>query len=205
MKKKLVSTSQKISCPRARINSFFENCLFLIMFSTSSKIALTKKKILSSLRRKSFSNSWIKDTEKCIATIQKSCCYLKKFLKKLVSNGSSLKIDFPLISIIVSASRKDLRIKQYCFQQTKNLISLARMNYWLKYMLQLAAISEKWKKNYFHWSEKQFSTSNNKLFLSKLFSSNSNNGFYQQQNSSDQKNTVSTWHKILFQQLDERY
>ena len=132
MEKKLVSTSQKISCPLARINSFFENCLFLIMFSTSSKIALTKKKILSSLGRKSFSNSWIKDTEKCIATIQKSCCYLKKFLKKLVSNGSSLKIDFPLISIIVSASRKDLRIKQYCFQQTKNLISLAGMKYWLK-------------------------------------------------------------------------
>ena len=117
MKKKLVSTSQKISCPLARINSLFENCLFLIpiMFSTSSIIALTKKKLFS-LGRKSVSTSQIKDVEKSIATIHKSYCYFKKSLKKFVSNGSSLEIDFPLISIIVSAGRKDLRIKQYCFQ-----------------------------------------------------------------------------------------
>ena len=63
-----------------------------------------------------------------------------------MSNGSSLKIDFPLISIIVFASKKNPRIKQYCFQLTKSLTSLARMKYWLKYMLQLAAISEKWRK-----------------------------------------------------------
>ena len=60
MKKKIVPASQKISCLLARISSFFENCLFLIpiTFSTSSKIALTKK-ILFPLGRKSFSNSWI--------------------------------------------------------------------------------------------------------------------------------------------------
>ena len=191
MEKKLISL--KTVCSSNSNNVFY-----------TSEIALTKK-ILFSLGRKSVSTSQIKDIEKSIATICKSCCYFKKSLKKLVSNGSSLKIDFPLISIIVSASRKNLRIKQYCFQQTKNLISLARMKYWLKNMLQLAAISEKWRKNYFHWSEKQFSTSNNKLFLSKLFSSNSNNGFYQQQNSSDQKNTVAIWRKIRFHQLDERY
>ena len=81
---KLVSTSQKISCPLARINSLFENCLFLIpiMFSTSSIIALTKKTMFS-LGRKSVSTSQIKDVEKSIATIHKSYCYFKKSLKKI--------------------------------------------------------------------------------------------------------------------------
>ena len=117
MKKKIVPTSQKISCLLARISSFFENCLFLIpiTFSTSSKIALTKK-ILFPLGRKSFSNSWIKDFEKSVTTIWKSCFYFKKSLKKMVFNGSSSKIDFYLISIKVSTSRKNLRIKQYRFQ-----------------------------------------------------------------------------------------
>ena len=55
----------------------------------------------------------------------------------MVSNGSSLKIDFSLIPIIVFASRKNLWIKQYCFQYTKNLISLARIKDWLKNMLKL--------------------------------------------------------------------
>ena len=117
MKKKMVTTSQTISCLLARISTFFENCLFLIpiRFSASSKIALTKK-ILSPLGRKSFSNSWMKDFEKSVSTIWKSCFYFKKSLKKLVFNGSSSKIDFYLISIIVSTSRKNLRIKQYRFQ-----------------------------------------------------------------------------------------
>ena len=107
MKKKIVPASQKISCLLARISSFFENCLFLIpiTFSTSSKIALTKK-ILFPLGRKSFSNSWIKDFEKSVTTIWKSCFYFKKSLKKMVFNGSSSKIDFYLISIIASTSRK---------------------------------------------------------------------------------------------------
>ena len=146
MKKKIVPTSQKISCLLARISSFFENCLFLIpiTFSTSSKIALTKK-ILFPLGRKSFSNSWIKDFEKSVTTIWKSCFYFKKSLKKMVFNGSFSKIDFYLISIIVSTSRKNLRIKQYHLQQTKNMIPLARMKHWLKNMLRLAAISEKRK------------------------------------------------------------
>ena len=110
---KLVSTSQKISCPLARINSFFENCFFLIpiMFSTSSKIALTKK-ILFPLGVKSVSTSWMKDIEKYVTTTRKSCFYFKRFLKKMVSNGASLKTDFYLISIIVSASKKNLRNKK---------------------------------------------------------------------------------------------
>ena len=116
-KNKKVPTSQKISCLLARISSFLENCFFLIpvTFSTSSKIALTKKTLFP-LGRNSFSNSWIKDFEKSVTTIRKSCFYFKKSLKKMVFNGSSSKIDFYLISIIVSTSRKNLRIKQYRFQ-----------------------------------------------------------------------------------------
>ena len=99
--------TQKISCPLARISSFFQNYFLLIpiMVSTSSKIALTKK-ILFLLGTKSVSTSWMKDIEKYVATIWKSCLYFTKFLKKLVSNGFSLKIDFPLISIIVCQQKK---------------------------------------------------------------------------------------------------
>ena len=43
----------------------------------------------------------------------------------------------------------------------------------------------------------QLSTSNNKLFL-RLFTPNSNNGSYQQPNSSDQKNTFSAKQNIRF-------
>ena len=116
--KTMFFTTQKISCPLIRITSFFKNYFLLIsiMVSTSSKIVLTKKKILFLLGAKSVSTSWMKDIEKYVATIWKSCLYFKRFLKKLVFNGSSLKIDFPLISIIVSASRKNLTIKQSCFQ-----------------------------------------------------------------------------------------
>ena len=60
------------------------------------------------------------------------------------------------------------------------------------------------KKNGFHQPENQLSTSNNKLFL-RLFTPNSNNGFYQQPNSSDQKNTFSAKQNIRFHQPDEGY
>ena len=81
------------------------------MVSTSSKIALTKK-ILFPLGAKSVSTSWMKDIEKYVTTIWKSCFYFKKFVKKMVSNGTSLKTDFYLISIIVFASKKNLRNKK---------------------------------------------------------------------------------------------
>ena len=81
------------------------------MVSTSSKIALTKK-ILFPLGAKSFSTTWMKDIEKYITTIWKSSFYFKKFLKKMVSNDASSKTDFYLISIIVSANKKNLRNKK---------------------------------------------------------------------------------------------
>ena len=79
------------------------------MVSTSSKIPLTKK-ILFPLGAKSVSTSWMKDIEKYVTTIWKSCFYFKKFLKKMESNGA--KTDFYLISIIVSANKKNLRNKK---------------------------------------------------------------------------------------------
>ena len=47
--------------------------------------------------------------------------------------------------------------------------------------------------------------SKNKLFFWKLLSPNSNDSFYQQQYSSDQKNTFSTKQKIRLYQPDEGY
>ena len=95
-------------------NKLFLSKLFSsnpIMVSTSSKIALTKK-ILFPLGAKSVSTSWMKDIEKYVTTIRKSCIYFKKFLKKMVFNGASLKTDFYLVSIIVSTSKQNLRNKK---------------------------------------------------------------------------------------------
>ena len=124
----MISTGRKISFPPARISSFFQNYfyLILIMVSTSSKIALTKKILFPRGTRSCF-NSWMKDIEKYVATIWKSCFYFKTFLKKLLSNGSSLRIDFPLISIIVSASRKNLRkMKKKWFPLARKFVSPSR-------------------------------------------------------------------------------
>ena len=98
---------EKISCPLTRITSFFQNYFLLILVMVST--------------------SWMKDIEKYVATIWKSCLYFKRFLKKLLSNGSSLKIDFPLISIIVSASRKNLqKMKKKWFPLARKFVSPSR-------------------------------------------------------------------------------
>ena len=161
MKKKIVPASQKISCLLARISSFFENCLFLIpiTFSTSSKIALTKK-ILFPLGRKSFSNSWIKDFEKSVTTIWKSCFYFKKSLKKWCSMVPLQKLTFT------------------SFQSQPPLAEN-----WLKNMLQLAAISEKRRKNDFHQPENSFplaeiSLPQHEYFLKNWILPNFNNGTF---------------------------
>ena len=102
----MVSTSQKIICPLARISSSLENYLLLIPItvSTSSKIALTKK-ILFSLSRKSVCTSRMKDIEKYVSTLRKSCFFLENLWKNwknrcplvgvwFVLYGLSLKISF---------------------------------------------------------------------------------------------------------------
>ena len=65
----------------------------------------------------------------------------------------------------------------------------------------LTVVSEKnGEKSGFHQPENQLSTSKNEIFLWKLFS---NNGVFQQQNSCDKKNTVSTNQKFRLHKLDE--
>ena len=94
MQKKMACPSRKTSCPLARMSSFFENCflVILIMVSTSSKMALTKE-ILFPQGRKSVCTIRIKDYEKYVSTIRKSCFRFKKFLKKspkLVSTSKNM-------------------------------------------------------------------------------------------------------------------
>ena len=131
-KEKMVSTSQKISCPVARISSFLD-CLLLIpiMVSTSSKIALTKK-ILFPLSRKSFCTSRFKDIKKYVSTIQKNCFSLENLWKNwknrcpLAGVWLVLKNRFSLISLIVSISRKKLEIKKIMFPANKKHVSTGR-------------------------------------------------------------------------------
>ena len=125
-------------------------------------------KTLFPIDRNSVSTSQKKDLLKYISTMQKSCFRFKNFLKNFLKNLCLLagiwfvfkspqsKIDFPLISIIVSTSRKKLGIKQYCFQYKRSSFSLARVKTLLKNMFQLrknclplAAVDcclKKWKK-----------------------------------------------------------
>ena len=94
MEKKMVSTSQKISCPLARISSFFENYFLVItiIVSNSNKIILTKK-ILFPPGRKSVCTSRIKDIEKYVSNIGKHGFHFKniwKNRKKLMSTGRNM-------------------------------------------------------------------------------------------------------------------
>ena len=107
IEKKMISTSQKIS--------FFQNCFLLIpiMISTSSEIELTKK-VLFQLGRKSVCTSQLRNIEKYVSILWKSCFHLKKSLKNF-KNWYPLagiwfvlkKIDLPLITIIVFTLRKN--------------------------------------------------------------------------------------------------
>ena len=143
IEKKMVFTSQKISCPLARINPFLD-CLLLIsiMVSTSSKIALTKK-ILFPLNRKSVCTRRMKDIQKYVSTTRKKCFFTENLWKNrkkrcpLAAVWFVLKNRHSLISLIVSISRKNSEWKKKCFLQTKYSFPLARMKDWLKNMLQL--------------------------------------------------------------------
>ena len=85
-RKKMFCTIQKISFPPARMSSFSKNYFRLIpvMVSTSSEIALFP------LGRKSICNSWVKDIEKYVSAIRKSCFHFKKYLMKLVSTSRNV-------------------------------------------------------------------------------------------------------------------
>ena len=125
IEKKMVFTSQKISCPLARISPFLD-CLLLIsiMVSTSSKIALTKK-ILFPLNRKSVCTSRMKDIQKYVSTTRKKCFFTENLWKKrcpLAAVWFVLKNRHSLISLIVSISRKNSEWKKKnvsCKQNTR--------------------------------------------------------------------------------------
>ena len=139
----MVFTSQKISCPLARISPFLD-CLLLIstMVSTSSKIALTKK-ILFPLSRKSVCTSRMKDIQNYVSTTRKKCFFIENLWKNrkkrcpLARVWFILKNRLSLISLIVSISRKNSEWKKKCFLQTKYSFPLARVKDWLKNMIQL--------------------------------------------------------------------
>ena len=107
MEKKMVFTSQKISCPLATISSFLD-CLLLfpIMVATSSQIALTKK-MLFLLSRISVSTSRMKDIEKEVSTYGKVASFWK-ISEQNRKNRCPPKNRLSLISLIVSISRKNL-------------------------------------------------------------------------------------------------
>ena len=99
------STSRKISCALAIMRSFSQNCFlffFLIMVSASSEIALTKK-ILFPIGRKSICANRVKDIEKYVSTIRKSCFHFKKSVKKMKK--------------LVSTSRNGLVFYYFCVGQ----------------------------------------------------------------------------------------
>ena len=106
MEKKMVFTSQKISCPQATISSFLD-CLLLfpIMVATSSKIALTKK-MLFPLSRISVSTSRMKDIEKEVSTYGKVASFWK-ISEQNRKNRCPPKTRLFIISLIVSIRRKN--------------------------------------------------------------------------------------------------
>ena len=78
------------------------------------------------LDRKSISTIRIKDFLKNMFSLNAKVASALKNLRKnkkigvfQQECGASLKIDFPLISVTISTSRKSLRIKRYCFQWRK--------------------------------------------------------------------------------------
>ena len=85
---KIVFTCREISCPLAIMSSFSQNYSLLIpiMVSTSTENALAKK-ILFLLGRKFIFTSQVKDIEKYVSTIWKSCFHFKKSLKILKKIG----------------------------------------------------------------------------------------------------------------------
>ena len=114
----MISTSQKISYALAIISSFFKNC-----FSTNSNNGFhyqknnCHQKTLFPLDRKSVTTSRMKDLLKNAFPLYGEVASTLKNLKiseNIEKTGvhqqeyiSSLKIDFPRVSIIVSTSRKN--------------------------------------------------------------------------------------------------
>ena len=141
----MVSTSRNISCPLAIMSSFSQNCLLLIpiMVSSSSEISL----FLFPLGRKFICTSRVKNIEKYVSTIRKSCFQFKKSLKKL-KKLVSLSRTMVRLSVIASTSRKNLVIKKQT-KQIKPRCYVSNMFQSNEKLLPLVAVDcclRKWKK-----------------------------------------------------------
>ena len=144
----MISTSQKISYPIARITSFFENC-FPPNFSNAfhQQKNSSDQKVLFLLDRKSVSTYQMKDLLKNVFRLYvKTASTLKslKISENIKKTGvyqqeyiSSLKIDFPQVSIIVSTKRKNSVENNTVSSIQKNSFPLAGMKDLLKNMFQL--------------------------------------------------------------------
>ena len=106
-REKMVSATQKISCPLAIISCFFENCFLPIpiMASTSRKIALIKKALFP-LDRKSVSTSRMKNLLKYAFPLYGKVASTLKILK-------SLKISKKLVLPIKKYNQKFHHVKYY--------------------------------------------------------------------------------------------
>ena len=128
---------------------------------------------------------------------------MKNSLKNIWNNGRKwfplaiirlvFKKWFLLISVTVSASKKELSSKVDVFHYIGNPSPIAVMNDSLKNTFPLygeTTSSGKRIKNGFHLQEN--------IFLLKFIPPNFNHGFQQQKKDSKQKHTVSTRQKIIF-------
>ena len=72
-RKKMFSTSRKISCPLGRMSCFSQNCFLLIpiMVSSSSKIALTKNTVSTRQKISSFFENRFPPIPVMVSTSQK--------------------------------------------------------------------------------------------------------------------------------------
>ena len=95
MKKKMVSTSLKISCPLARISSFLKNCFPAITINDfRSQKNISDQKTMSPLDKNSVFNSRVKDLVKIrfhymekLLSLQK---YIYIYLKKMLSTSRNM-------------------------------------------------------------------------------------------------------------------
>ena len=111
--KKTVSTSQIISCPLAKLSSFFEKCSpsIPIMISTIRKLTLIKKHVSTS-RMNDFLRYTFPLFETVVWETERSWFPLARKSVTLVKIYSFLKNWLSLISVTVSTRRKNLWTKE---------------------------------------------------------------------------------------------
>ena len=104
----------------------FENCFLLITIkvSTSSKKFLTKK-ILFPLARKSVCTSWMRDIEKYVSILRKSCFHFKNLWKNFKNQLFTKKSKLFLWRRFSPNSNNDFHLRKNSSDK-KTLFSLGR-------------------------------------------------------------------------------